>query len=57
MDRYDAERNHIREIKPNNSRGSSQGEKQVQSYRKEMEESTGREHSTEVTLYDPTKFQ
>jgi hypothetical protein len=56
MDRYNEEKGHIREIKPNNQRALRHGEKQVQNYKKEMEQATGRPHTTEVTPYDPTKY-
>ncbi len=42
MDRYDEGRSHIREIKPDNPRALRDGQKQVDGYRKEMENATGR---------------
>ena len=57
MDRYDPETGHIREIKPDNPRAIRQGEKQVQGYKQEMERETGREHTTEVSPYDPKKYE
>jgi hypothetical protein len=52
MDRYDATNRNIREIKPNNPRAIKQGQKQLEQYKKEMEESTGKPHTTELTTYD-----
>lgn len=57
MDRYDEAQAHIREIKPNNPRQLRSGQKQVDGYRKEMEQKTGRPHTTEVTPYDPDKYR
>jgi hypothetical protein len=57
MDRYDEGRSHIREIKPDNPRALRDGQKQVDGYRKEMENATGRPHTTEVSPYDPAKYQ
>jgi len=57
MDRYDESQAHIREIKPNNPRQLRTGQKQVDGYRKEMEQKTGRPHTTEVTPYDPDKYR
>lgn len=57
MDRYDEAQAHIREIKPNNPRQLRSGQKQVEGYRKEMEQKTGRPHTTEVTPYDPDKYR
>lgn len=57
MDRYDESQTHIREIKPNNPRQLRNGQKQVESYRQEMEQKTGRPHTTEVTPYDPDKYR
>lgn len=57
MDRYDESQAHIREIKPNNPRQLRNGQKQVESYRQEMELKTGRPHTTEVTPYDPDKYR
>jgi RHS repeat-associated protein len=51
MDRYDADKAHIREIKPDNSRGERSGQKQLDRYRKEMEDATGRPHTTELTKW------
>ncbi len=56
MDRYDADKAHIREIKPDTPRAIRQGEKQVQGYKDEMEGATGRAHTTEVSPYDPDKY-
>lgn len=55
MDRYDAEKGHIREIKPDNPRGVRAGEKQLERYKTEMEEATGKPHTTELTKYPPPK--
>jgi Restriction endonuclease fold toxin 9 len=55
MDRYDASKGHIREIKPNNARGKKSGNKQLDRYKKEMDKSTGKDHTTELTLYDKKK--
>lgn len=57
MDRYDPDKAHIREIKPNNPKRLREGQKQVEGYRTEMEEATGRPHTTEVTPYDPKKYE
>ncbi len=57
MDRYDEGQAHIREIKPNNPRQLRAGQRQVDGYRKEMEQKTGRPHTTEVTPYDPDKYR
>jgi len=57
MDRYDPEKAHIREIKSDNPRALKAGEKQVEGYRKEMEAETGRPHTTEVTPYNPKKYE
>ena len=51
MDRYNADKAHIREIKPDNARGEKAGQKQVQGYKEEMDKATRRSHSTEVTKY------
>jgi RHS repeat-associated protein len=56
MDRYDAEKGHIREIKPDNPRGVRAGEKQLERYKGEMENATGRQHTTELTKYPPPKL-
>jgi RHS repeat-associated protein len=53
MDRYDEGRAHIREIKRDNPRGRKAGEKQLRGYKKEMDHATGRNHTTELTLYKP----
>jgi RHS repeat-associated protein len=53
MDRYDAQKAHIREIKPDNSRGEKTGQEQLQRYKAEMEKSTGKPHTTELTKYPP----
>jgi hypothetical protein len=52
MDRYDAEKAHIREIKPNNPRGEKAGLKQLEAYKAEMDKVTKRTHSTEITKYE-----
>ena len=54
MDRYDEEKAHIREIKPDNPRGERSGQRQLERYKTEMENSTGRPHTTELTTY-PTQ--
>lgn len=33
------------------------GEKQVEGYRRKMEEATGRPHTAEVSPYDPNKYK
>ena len=53
MDRYDAEKGHIREIKPDNARGEKSGQKQLSRYKAEMEKATGKPHTTELTKYPP----
>jgi RHS repeat-associated protein len=55
MDRYDAKKGHIREIKPDNARGRSQGQRQLERYKAEQERATGRPHTTELNLYKPKK--
>ena len=57
MDRYNEEAAHIREIKPDNPRALRAGERQVEGYKKEMDQATGRSHTTEVTPYDPRKYE
>jgi RHS repeat-associated protein len=57
MDRYNEEAGHIREIKPDNPRAIKQGEKQVQGYKQEMEQAKGRPHTTEVSPYNPSKYE
>jgi hypothetical protein len=57
MDRYDATNKHIREIKPDNPRQIKRGKKQVEQYRREMEEATGEPHTGEVSTYDPKKYE
>jgi hypothetical protein len=52
MDRYNADKAHIREIKRNNARGRKAGEKKLKEYKKEMDKATGKDHTTELTLYD-----
>jgi RHS repeat-associated protein len=52
MDRYNADKAHIREIKPKNARGQKAGEKQLKGYKKEMDQATGKDHTTELTQYD-----
>jgi RHS repeat-associated protein len=42
MDRYDADEAHIREIKPDNARGEKSGQRQLERYRKEMEDAMKR---------------
>jgi RHS repeat-associated protein len=55
MDRYDSDKAHIREIKPNNPRGTRSGRRQLDRYKKEMDQATGKDHSTELTLNDKDK--
>jgi len=57
MDRYDREKAHIREIKSNSPREIRRGEKKVGEYKNEMEQATGRPHTTEVAPYDPNKYK
>jgi len=57
MDRYNPNIYHIREIKPDNPRAIREGQKQVEGYRKEMESATGKPHTSEVSTYDPKKYQ
>lgn len=52
MDRYNADKAHIREVKPNNARGRAAGEKQLRGYKTEMDKATGKSHTTELTTYD-----
>ncbi len=56
MDRYNPDTGHIREIKSNNPRQVKAGEKQVEQYRQEMENATGRPHTGEVSTYDPKNY-
>jgi RHS repeat-associated protein len=51
MDRYNADKAHIREIKPNNARGTKAGQKQLQDYKKEMDKEKKKSHTTELTTY------
>jgi len=53
MDRYNADKAHIREIKPDNARGEKSGRKQLRRYKAEMEKATKRPHTTELTKYPP----
>jgi RHS repeat-associated protein len=53
MDRYNAGKAHIREIKPDNPRGHTRGQKQLAGYKKEMDQATGKDHTTELTTYKP----
>jgi RHS repeat-associated protein len=55
MDRYNTDKAHIRELKPNNARGRKAGEQKLKGYKKEMDKATGREHTTELTVYDKKK--
>lgn len=55
MDRHNEDTAHIREIKPDNARGEKSGQEQLQRYKTEMEQATGRPHTTELTKYPPTK--
>jgi RHS repeat-associated protein len=51
MDRYDADKAHIREIKPDNARGERTGRRALERYKKEMDDATKRPHTTELTKY------
>jgi RHS repeat-associated protein len=51
MDRYDADKAHIREIKPNNHRGIKAGQHSLDRYKLEMDKAKNRSHTTELTLY------
>jgi len=51
MDRYNADKRHIREIKPDNARGEKAGQKQLKRYKKEMDKTRGKPHTTELTKY------
>jgi RHS repeat-associated protein len=53
MDRYDAGKAHIRELKPDNKRGHTSGQKALTRYKKEMDSATGKNHSTELATYKP----
>lgn len=53
MDRYDKDKAHIREIKPDNPRGRAAGQKQLERYKASEEAVSGREHTTELVLYPP----
>jgi RHS repeat-associated protein len=55
MDRYDAGKGHIREIKPDNARGASSGKRQLSRYKAAMEKATEKPHTTELTTYQPKK--
>ena len=57
MDRYNAEQRHIREIKPDNPRQTRAGQRKLERYSEEMEEATGEAHTTELTTYDPSKYE
>ena len=54
-DRYDETKSHIREIKPDSARGRKAGEKQLARYKKEMEDATGKPHTTELTPMCPNR--
>ncbi|MEP6492499.1 MAG: RHS repeat-associated core domain-containing protein [bacterium] len=43
----------IKELKPDNERAKKRGEKQLQEYKKELEEQTGKEHKTTLETYKP----
>ncbi len=51
MDRYDKDRRHIREIKPENAEGIRDGTEQLRRYRREKERETGEAHTIELTLW------
>jgi hypothetical protein len=51
MDRYDGDKAHIREIKPDNPRGERNGQRQLTKYKTGMDNATGRPHTTELTKY------
>ena len=51
MDRYDREKAHIREIKPDNPRGERSGKRALANYKTEMDNATGKSHTTELTKY------
>jgi Restriction endonuclease fold toxin 9 len=51
MDRYDPDKGHIREIKPNNERGVKAGQAQLERYKAQMERKTKKPHTTELTTY------
>jgi hypothetical protein len=55
MDRYNAEKAHIREIKKDNARERKAGEKKLKTYKKEMDRATGKNHTTELTTYNDKK--
>jgi hypothetical protein len=43
----------IKELKPDNERAKKRGEKQLQQYKKELEELTGKEHKATLETYKP----
>jgi hypothetical protein len=43
----------IKELKPDNQRAKKRGEKQLQRYKKELDEQTGKEHKTTLETYKP----
>jgi hypothetical protein len=51
--RYDADKRHIREIKPDNARGEKTGQKQLDRYKAEMDQTPRKPHTTELTKYPP----
>lgn len=51
MDRYDKDKGHIREIKPDNARGEKEGRKQLARYKRAQEKATRKSHTTELTKY------
>jgi hypothetical protein len=53
MDRYNKEKGHIREIKPDNARQERAGNRQLERYKKAMEKATGKPQTTELTKYKP----
>ena len=51
------EEREVRELKPDNPRAVRRGEKQVESYRRELEELTGEKWTSAVDTYQPKKKQ
>ena len=52
-DAVNAETRTVKELKPNNPRAVQCGERQVECYRQELEQSTGQEWTSAVETYDP----
>ncbi len=52
IDRYDPDKAHIREIKPNTPEEKKKAIEQLKRYKEEMDKKTGKNHAMELTTYD-----